>query len=179
MKTAGKPVEYWLNNSEMFVTASFDSFGLSAVRIDLCGALARIPSLKNSKMPGKNFLNPETLRRLRAMDTLYQHAALPYRGRALAFKDEEQVVGLLICSKRAVRFDLDNCAASIKDWCEPHDTRNRGWGVGLIGDDAKFTVFPIRAEQSGKELHKSTLIIRRWADVGQSFVQWADTEFAL
>jgi hypothetical protein len=166
-----KGLAYWVHQSEVFVSADHDGCGLASIRVEFHGELARIPSLKNSKLPGRNFVNPDVLQRLKAMETLYHHGAEIYKKKGLAFGDRE-VVGVLVCPKRKVRFDLDNCAASIKDWCEPPTKRMRGWGVGLVNDDSRLNVLAVRAEHVGLEINYSLLVLRRWSDVSRSFRQW-------
>lgn len=160
-----------MHQSHVLVDADHDKQGLKRLRIEFHGELSRIPSLKNSKLPGRNFINPDVLQRLKAMDGLFQRGAEPYRRKGLAFGDAE-VLGVLVCPKRKVRFDLDNCAAAIKDWCEPPTKRLRGWGVGLVNDDSRLNVVVVRAEHVGLDIKHSLLILRRWSDVDRSFCQW-------
>jgi len=173
MKTKG--IGFWVANSEMAVSAEADDRGLAAVRIDITGELSRIPSLKNSKLPGRNFINPDTMQRLKALDVLYFQAVAARLG-SLSFGTEE-VLGLLICGKRPVRFDLDNCAAAVKDWLEPATKRGRGWGVGLVEDDARLNILPVRGELTGLDVRRSVLILRRWVDVKRSFATFASEAF--
>ena len=174
-KRAGpKGIAYWVYQSKVIVSTRHSGNRLSSVRIEFQGEIARIPSLKNSKIPGKNFINPDTLHRLKAMDALFWRA---YSSEKRLTFGSDQVVGLLVCSKRATRFDLDNCAASVKDWLEPATKRARGWGVGLIDDDSQLTIFPVHAHQVGKNPSASTLILMRWEDVGDSFRCWATDTF--
>ena len=145
----------------MFVSALFNGDTLSQIRIEFHKETARIPSLKNSKLPGRNFINPETLDRLKAMDALFLRSTRVYRRDRLSFAGQE-VGGILICSKRPTRFDLDNCVASLKDWCEPPTKRGRGWGVGLVDDDSKLNIFAVHAGQVGRTLDHSILILQPW-----------------
>lgn len=171
-----RDVGYWISHSEVFVSVDMTGGTLNRVHIEFHGECSRIPSLKNSKIPGKNFLNPETLNRLRAMDALYLRASAPWDRKRLCFGDR-QVVGLLIMGKRKVRFDLDNCAAAVKDWLEPPTTRGRGWGVGLIDNDAALTIFPVHSNHLGKTTAHTTLVLQPWDHVGPSFKTWAERMF--
>ena len=148
----------------MFVSAIFEGRDLSSVRIEFHKETARIPSLKNSKIPGTNFLNPDTLHRLKAMDALYTLSTRIYSPTPLSFGDRP-VAGFLVCSKRPTRFDLDNCIAAVKDWCEPRSKRNRGWGVGLVEDDSKLNVMAVHAADLGLSLDHSVLVLKDWGSV--------------
>lgn len=162
-----KGLAYWIHQSQVLVSADHDAAGLSSVRIEFHGELSRIPSLKNSKLPGRNFVNPDTLQRLKAMETLYLNATAIHKGQRLSFGDAN-VLGLLVCPKRKVRYDVDNCAASIKDWCEPSNKRRRGWGVGLINDDSALHLMAVRGDLIGLHYGFSLLVLRRWDDRAQA-----------
>lgn len=171
-----KSLNYWVENGDVFVSAIFNGGDLSCVRIEFHKETSRIPSLKNSKLPGRNFLNPETLNRLRAMDALYLRSTRVYNDSNLSFGDQK-VMGLLVCNKRPVRFDLDNCVAAVKDWCEPATKRGRGWGVGLVDDDSKLNIIAAHAEDLGLTLDHSLLILRPMADVQGTFKGWINKLF--
>lgn len=159
---------WWMAHGEVFVSAKISQGILLALQIEFHGELSRIPSLKNSKLPGKNFINPDTVDRLVAMQALFDRSALVYPRKQLRF-DSERVLGLLVCSRRRTRFDLDNCAAAVKDWLEPPTKRGRGWGVGVIEDDSQLTVFPVHADQYGRNINYSMLILKPWQLVEPSF----------
>lgn len=173
-RSCRKGALWWTTQSEVFVSADVRGDELLALQVEFHGELARLPSLKNSKLPGTNFLNPDTLDRLKAMQTLFERSALVYPRQRLKFASE-RILGLLVCSKRKTRFDLDNCAAAVKDWLEPATKRGRGWGVGVIEDDSQLTIFPVHADQYGKRVDYSLLILKPWRLVDQSFRTFADS----
>ena len=177
-KKISKGVGWWVSNGAIFVCAQFDGDALSQIRIEFHKETARIPSLKNSKLPGRNFINPDTLDRLRAMDALFIRSTSVYPRQRLTFRDQD-VGGLLICSKRPTRFDLDNCVASIKDWCEPAQKRGRGWGVGLVEDDSKLNVFAVHAAHTGRTLDHSVLILQPWHSIKDHMVGFMGKAFKL
>lgn len=171
-----KGAAWWIHSGSVFVSANLEGGFLSSLRVEFHGELARLPSLKNSKLPGKNFINPDTLDRLQAMQVHFERSARVYPSKALHFQ-KEPLVALLVCSKRKTRFDLDNCAASVKDWLEPNTKRGRGWGVGVVEDDSQLTVFPIHASQYEKQIEYSLLLVRRWADVQGDFRRFSESAF--
>lgn len=163
-----KGVQWWVVNGDIFVSAIFQGDELSCVRIEFHKETSRIPSLKNSKIPGRNFLNPDTLDRLKAMDALYNRSTRVYHPKGLSF-GKRAVVGLLVCNKRPTRFDLDNCVAAVKDWCEPSSKRGRGWGVGLVEDDSKLNVIAVHAADLGLSLDHSVLVLKEWSSMASRF----------
>lgn len=163
-----------MTQGEVFVSADVRNQELLSLQVEFHGELSRLPSLKNSKLPGKNFVNPDTLDRLRAMQTLFERSSLVYPRGQLKFANE-RIWGLLVCAKRKTRFDLDNCAAAVKDWLEPQEKRGRGWGVGVIDDDSQLTIFPVHADQFGKKLDFSLLILKPWRSVEEEFRRFADS----
>lgn len=127
------------------MTVDFISGGrnkLDKVVIKLSGRAARIPSLKNNKIPGTNFTAPDTMARVRELDALFMQATgyyLPAKTPGWCF-GAEKVFCTLICGKRGNGFDVDNCFTTIKDWFEPWTKKvgkgkQRGWGVGIVEND--------------------------------------------
>lgn len=171
-----KNLAEWVLDGDIFVSATLEMGELSSIRIEFHKETARIPSLKNSKLPGRNFLNPDTLNRLKAMDALYWRSTRIYRPQTLSFGDRP-VAGLLVCNKRPTRFDLDNCVAAIKDWCEPATKRGRGWGVGLVNDDSRLNLFAVHAADIGLNLDHSLLVLKEWEEVGPLFKSFATRMF--
>lgn len=102
--------------------------------IRIWGEAALIPSLKNSKMPGKNFINPEVTAKLIALTGLLA----PYSDFIIPYEPRELVWCTVILAQRPTTFDTDNGFAAIKDWLEPtgkKGKRDRKWGIGVVDDD--------------------------------------------
>lgn len=140
--------------------------GLRRIRVDFCGPVANIPSLKNAKLPGRNFLSPTVRARLKVMDDCYRSAlggALWESGLGFGPAD---VALVLVCAKRKVSFDTDNCLATVRDWLEPGikkvgKGKHRGWGVGLIENDRQVRGLAIYDKDLGGKLSKSILVVER------------------
>ena len=92
-----------------------------------------------------------------------QKSGLP----ALPTFGKEEVIAILICAKRKVRFDTDNCLSTIRDWMEPRLKKGgrgkpRGWGVGLVENDSQIKGFVFQDKDLGFSLDTSLLIVQRW-----------------
>lgn len=147
---------------------------LSRVEIEFHGALAAIPNMKNRKIPGQNFMNPDVFAKVDAMDALYSHEmrkqgyidphTFPTFGLA-------NVHMLFISAKRSRSFDLVGCIETIQDWMEPgtkkvgvgKNKHDRRWGIGLVADDKQITPTPRHSWQVGPELDYSRIIIEPWS----------------
>lgn len=138
-----------------------------SVEIEFRGTLARIPSLKNGKVPGKNFLKAEVKTRLTAMTELYN----AFMGERSA-KYTGQVFCLIILAN-SVRADEDNCLASIKDWLEPPIMRNkdRGFGVGLVDNDKNVNGYCVYAKRLNLLKNSTYIRVCPWAQVHNSMVR--------
>jgi len=136
-------------------------------RILLSKEMAKIPSLKNAKLPGKSFLNPKVTKYLKQLTAEYYLVARnkinPYGG---------SVFALIILGKS--RVDADNAAATICDWLEPstkivgqRTKRYRGWGVGLVANDSQITSLAIRAKDIGIDTKDSEIILTPMAQANK------------
>lgn len=165
-------VDRYMQNSEMFLSSSVNGLGsASFVAIRLRGDAARIPSLKNRKIPGLNVPNPDTMARIAVLDALYWRSAPP----ALTF-GKERVHLTLISGARKVRYDIDNCFTTIRDWCEPAFKRvgkgkHRGWGVGLVANDSQISGIAIEAKDLGSLTADTFVVIRRWNEVARDVLE--------
>ncbi len=125
--------------------------GLGGFEITFYGALANVPSLKNKKIPGTNFTNPDVIARIASMDILFKEACPkpPFFGKS-------EVFVVMVCASRARSFDLIGCMETIQDWLEPSSkmvgkkSHKRGWGIGLIDNDSQVTPFPLKSELFGE-----------------------------
>ncbi len=166
----------YLMNSECSVSFFPAEGRPESVHIEFHGELARIPSLKNSKIPGKNFLNPDVEARLIAMTELF-NAQIYEQGSAEYFKlkfGTNKVSALVICGKRSNSFDPDNCLSSVKDWLEPRLMRGktRSFGVGLVDNDRFITGYSLHSWQTGLEHSHSTIILRPWESVRRDAISF-------
>ena len=136
------------------------------LQIEFHGLAARIPSLKNSKMPGHNFINNSVLAHLLAMDRLYFSAL----GNDPIYYGSMPVFCVVILGKRPQTFDVDNGLAAVKDWLEPRKVKGgrtvRRWGVGIVADDRYVTGFAIHSQKI-VETDYTTIIIRPWGVVNE------------
>lgn len=140
---------------------------IERVKLEFSGPIAHIPSLKNSKMPGKNFTNVETMARLKVMDYVYKQSVAKSGIHFPVNFGKDDVALILICAKRKVAFDTDNCLATIRDWLEPPTKkvgkgRTRGWGVGLVDNDRQIKGIAIYDRDIGLTLDKSIVVIQRY-----------------
>lgn len=148
--------------SQLAVTANTDSDGnLTAVTIELHGKLAAVPSLKNSKPNGANFMST------RARDWLTSAQGFWKAQSFLSSFGDEPLLAVIVWGKRPVRFDTDNATTTIKDWLEPatkivgkFEKRSRGWGAGLVNNDSQVEAWPVRASQLGLDTTTTTIYLR-------------------
>lgn len=111
-----------------------------ALNIVFKGELVRIPSLKNSKIPGKNFIAPDTRARIKVMDALFAREI--ERKRLRVNTASVPMLLIFIAGARSGSFDLSGCIETIQDWLEPQvkkvgkKSKSRGWGVGVISNDS-------------------------------------------
>jgi hypothetical protein len=177
-----------IRRSSMKIQAAFDWTGaLSGLILEIRGDLAAIPSLKNSKIPGTNFINPLTLARLKALGSLFtaawfeEFATADHKLALPATFGKEELFAILICGKRPRRFDTDNAFAAIRDWCEPPAKLNRkharGWGVGIVADDSQISGLAINETDLGCSTGRTIFILARLADVRPSLAAFVATEF--
>lgn len=147
---------------------------LSQVHMEIFGSLAEIPSLKNSKIPGKNFTNPKVLAKLKALDILYA-AALKELSLTYHPQFSDGVVVLTLRLPDCSRVDEDNAVASVKDWSEPKAKkvgkkviRPRGWGIGLVENDRNIRGYPVFGKDIGQKLNHTIIRWRRFSEVKET-----------
>ncbi len=154
---------------------------LSLLYIELHGAIAAVPPLKNSKIPGKNFPNPDFISKLQAMDALFNNAI------------EDQLLGgyfgfgtlpvalAFIPGARNRKFDLVNGLETVQDWLEPRTKavgRNKyGWGIGVIADDAQIVPVTLHSAQLGAPVPYTRIVVRRWSDVRREAAEFVTGAF--
>jgi hypothetical protein len=153
-------------NSRMRISFNADWTGaLKNMVIRLDGAAARIPSLKNAKLPGKNFINPDVTARLRALDALYAGVI----GHKRPSFGKQLVWMTLILGARKSSYDSDNCYAAVCDWLEPHSKivggKARGWGAGIVPNDKLICGLHIPADYLGLVGTHTTILLERLEDV--------------
>lgn len=128
------------------------------LQITFYGPVALIPSMKNWKIPGTNFANPEVTARLLVMTDLFMAAMNQrriYYGKTRLWCD--------VClGKRPGTFDEDNGFAAVKDWLEPmiKAKRNRRWGIGISENDRYITGLAYHSRVTGVETAETTITIR-------------------
>ena len=133
------------------------------ISIEFQGKLALVPSLKNSKLPGFNFTNPDVLSRLIAMTAMYN--ASPEAATIGTFGTKMLWVTLIL-GKRPTVFDPDNALASVKDWLEPPmkpGKRKRQWGIGLTDDDRWVRGVALHAKDLGLSDASTRIYVQPWA----------------
>lgn len=157
-----------LNESSIEVHSTFSEHGeLNSLVIVLDGLLARVPSLKNSKLPGRNFMAPHCSDYLRALDTAWVKENLKFaRGKypPLSFGSQPLFM-FVVHGRRPQYFDEDNATSTLKDWLEVttkqvgKKVRDRGWGAGITNNDRLVTAWPIRATDLGMSITTTTMYI--------------------
>lgn len=172
-----------VNESACMLVELRDKVGqLEAVHIELHGTAARIPAMKNSKLPGKNFINPEFLARIKGMDVLFNHAAKKQGIESLTF-GHEPVICAVICGHRPRDFDALNVAETVADWLEPackpvgRAKAKRGWGIGLIENDSQITMLSTKACHLYLQCEYTRIVVRRAATIGESLAQFVASIF--
>ena len=140
---------------------------LERVKLEFMGPIAHIPSLKNSKVPGTNFINPKTRARLRIMDYVYGETRAKLGLKFPLTFGKEDVSIIVVCASRKVAFDTDNCLATIRDWLEPPlkkvgKGKARGWGVGLVENDRQIKGLAVYDKDIGLKLDKSIVVVQRF-----------------
>lgn len=147
---------------------------LTAVTIELHGKLAAVPSLKNSKPMGRNFMSARARDYIETLNSMYWDTR---RDEALTF-GAAPIFAFIVFGKRPQRFDPDNGATTIKDWLEPSTKivggkvkRDRGWGSGLVLDDNQVTAFAVRAADLKIETPITTIYLRKLSRVRENIVE--------
>ena len=169
--------EMYIRDSEIFVLhESGNGPKPDPLVIELHGELAAVPAMKNSnRMRGSGGfgLDKRTLAKLEALDILWDREM---QDRAIPISyGTEHMHCVLINGERDYSFDSDGCATTIKDWLEPREkhsgkrgegkSKGRGWGIGVVDNDAHVTCYPLYSWQTGLGRNHTTLIIRPWEAV--------------
>lgn len=171
----------WAQGSEIGIGAQMLEGKAQRVVIELRGPIANIPSLKNSKLPGKNFLNLSVLSRLKVMDACFKQTIAEMGNPDISFGADE-VTCLVVCAKRKVSFDTDNVLATVRDWLEypvkkVGKGRDRGWGIGLVDNDRQIKGLAVYCKDLGVIMEQSLIIIQRYALKKLEFQQFLETYF--
>lgn len=154
-----------------------------SVHIEFHGECARVPSLKNSKIPGHNFTNPDVRARLQAMDAVFKRE-LEAQGNPKVYFGTNHIHITAIFADRSRATNEDNLMSSIKDWLEPAwkekggKRKSRGWGVGIIDDDIYAHGYPVVSKMLNCQVSHTTIIIRPLEDMRKALVQFV-TEASL
>jgi len=167
-----------LKESTLKLYPTFNSLGwLQSLVIELDGLLARVPSLKNSKLPGRNFMAPHCSDYLRALDTAYTKAVIEGAFDAEVTFLSEPLFMFVMHGRRPQYFDEDNATSTLKDWLEVttkqvgKKVRDRGWGAGITENDRLVTAWPIRATDLGMSITKTTMYITLLSDAREMMAE--------
>lgn len=152
------------------------------LRLELSGPIAHIPSLKNSKMPGKNFTNPDVMARLKVMDYVYKESISKTGVHFPVSFGGEDVALIVVCARRKVAFDTDNCLATVRDWLEPSSKtvgkgRARGWGVGVVNNDRQIKGLALYDKDLGLKLEKSIIVVQRFDKTQDKLTEFVHNVF--
>lgn len=155
---------------------------LERVKLEFSGPIAHIPSLKNSKLPGRNFINPTTAARLKVMDYTYKQSIEKTGLRIPISFGNDDVALVVVCASRKVSFDTDNCLATIRDWLEPPikkvgKGKGRGWGVGLVNNDRQVKGLALYDKDLGMKLDKSIIILQRYDKTRDKLIDFVHDAF--
>lgn len=163
-------IAHLVGESSMYVHVERTTVGeVARVTIQIHGALSAIPSLKNSRMIGGAMAGP-VRDRIRALDALFARSVT---GDPPSFGTDGVHV-LIISADRSRRYDLIGVGETVQDWLEPcsklvgRKRRQRGWGVGLIDDDAQVRLALYRAGDLSFPRDLTTITISRFDDVQPS-----------
>lgn len=165
-------VELWVRESKCTVVVTKRVVG-QFIDIWFHGKLAAIPSLKNSKIPGTNFINPDVRARLDAMTRLFHDVT---KLNAPAAYGSDRVWCVVILGSACRVRDDNNAFTAVADWLEPKTKANRnkprGWGVGLVDDDAQVKGFAIKAKDLNRNERDTHIRICPWAAVQPDLTAW-------
>lgn len=169
--TQSQMIANYLSNSCLQLSVEEDWTG-SPIKlvIVVSGKLASFPAIKNSKhiLPnGRVVINSDYQARLKALDKLFFEKSFQ---KNCSF-GTTPVWCSVVCGKRNVRFDADNCFSSMTDWLEPNfkivnnKKNQRGWGVGVVEDDSQVSGICIKGVSLGLSTSDSIISVSRWVDV--------------
>lgn len=172
--TAAQIFQKLVTSSSLKLTVTTDWTGsVESIAIKLNGAVASLPSIKNSKQmigDGRLIISNEYRARLKALDFLYTEQVFKTTCKHnFGYSFGKAPIWLtVVCGNRKVRFDSDNCFASVQDWLEPNEkcvknkTKKRGWGIGLVDDDSQITGICIKAKDLGWTTTSSFIFVERF-----------------
>lgn len=175
-ETRSELVTQLLNESEVFLNVQWSNGAAipDLVWIEFRGALASIPSLKNSRNKFGG-LTMRTKAYLQAMDAGFNDAIQREGFRRPYFGSEPVFIALGVYGRR----DDDNTSSTVKDWLEPRTKlvgqsvkRERGWGVGLIDNDREARCFPLPASDLALSIKHSRIVIRPWNSIREAAVNF-------
>lgn len=129
--------------------------GRRCIGFHILGALANIPSLKNSRY---KHVNHRTECKIKALHLLLERLKAENPAMRLPFFGAgEQVFVVVVNGKRNRKFDLIGPLETVQDLLEPASKivgqkrkRARGWGWGIIQDDAQIMPQPFRGVVAGE-----------------------------
>lgn len=166
-----------VRDSEMIINLRFGDYDksptLSRLTIQIHGALAHIPSIKNNRHPRFPGIDKKVLAKLKALDILFFKAVegIGYSKEFLNLHDSYIFITLITAnSKRAA--NEDNAMTTIKDWLEPRtkivggkNKKDRGWGIGIIKDDIQARGIALKSEDLNRQSEHTLIVIQKWVDV--------------
>lgn len=163
-KAKSELIGWYLQRSKMDVTVEGESTNPERITIQIDGELSNIPPLKNQRHPRFPGLHPNVEARLEALTIQFEDAFPP--GEGPTFQPDTEVFAVLLHGEQqGNKVDVDNAAASVKDWLEPaskliggKNKRARGWGVGIVENDETVSMLPLKYSQVGPRT-SSTLIV--------------------
>lgn len=171
-------LSYYMERSEIRMTASDSSISPEWIEIEFHGEAGRIPSLKNNKA-NAGWLTKDVKARIYNLDRCWERDI----SQRIDYGDE-LLSGVLICGDRGRRrFDTDNCSTTIRDWLEPgtkqagRTRRSRGWGVGMVEDDTNVRILPLKAADLGREDKHSTLILTKAKHTRLNLVEYVAAHY--
>lgn len=166
---------HFTDRSEMFVNVSLGEKFPSLIYIEIHGALAQIPSLKNNRQFGG--IDLRTLAGLHAMDTMFSDSMIEQNIPHSRLRFGEQKVHIAMVVGGRSTANEDNAMTTIKDWLEPRtkivgrkNKKARGWGIGLVSDDILVRGYALKAEDIGLSQNYTSISIRPWDDVQEEAV---------
>lgn len=157
------------SDMKIFNLFDFNTNDSIYLRIAIKGLLAKLPSLKNGKMPGKNFLNLQTKYKLVALTHFFNKRI----DRVVKFKPKETLYCFVMLPNGS-RLDEDNGYASVKDWLEPRfkAKKDRGWGIGVVENDRYITGEARHAERLDIKTECAEIILRPYSDVKEKSIKF-------
>ena len=158
------------DGSEMFVNFVEGEKCPALVYIEIHGALAQIPSLKNNRQFGG--IDFRTLAAIRALDSMFAKAIAEQNISQSKISFGSEMIHIAIIAGGRATANEDNAMTTIKDWLEPRtkaigrkNRRDRGWGIGLIQDDIQARGYALKASDVGLSQNYTAISIQPWATI--------------